>query len=275
MRRVTLFVLLVSCLTASRLSAQSAPPASVPAPDIDQALEFLRTAQVVSSKEIGKGVTRSRRVTLTDGTLTHDAQFQPVDEERYPAELSNRNADLRFKDYWGFNVAAFELARLLGFERLVPPSVERKIGGQKGAVVWWVDDIQFDEEGRADSKATAPDTVAWSREVQRMRLFTELTGDSDRNMGNILITNDWRIVLIDFTRGFRLTRHLRDPARVRQVEVAALDRLRSLTADEVEARLGPWLSGPEVQALMARRDALVAHFEAQIAQRGEASVLLR
>lgn len=275
MRRVTLFVLLVSCLTASRLSAQSAPPAAVPAPDVDQALEFLRTAQVVSSKEIGKGVTRSRRVTLTDGTLTHDAQFQPVNEERYPAELSSRNADLRFKDYWGFNVAAFELARLLGFERLVPPSVERKIGGQKGAVVWWVDDIQFDEEGRADSKATAPDTVAWSREVQRMRLFTELTGDSDRNMGNILITNDWRIVLIDFTRGFRLTEHLRDPARVRQVEVAALDRLRSLTADEVEARLGPWLSGPEVKALMARRAALVAHFEAQIAQRGEASVLLR
>jgi hypothetical protein len=266
----------VGCLVAAPLAwAQPAPPPAPAQPDIDQALEFLRTAQVVSSKEIGKGVTRSRRVTLTDGTLTHDAQFQPVNEERYPAELNSRNADMRFKDYWGFNVAAFELARLLGFERLVPPSVERKIDSQKGAVVWWVDDIQFDEEGRADSKATAPDTVAWSREVQRMRLFTELTGDSDRNMGNILITKDWRIVLIDFTRAFRLTKHLRDPARLRQVEAGTLDRLRSLTTDDVEARLGPWLSGPEVQALMARRDALVAHFEAQIAQRGETSVILR
>jgi hypothetical protein len=272
MRRSLLVLSLVPLLAAAAVRAQPMPASPA---DIDRALEFLRTANVVASKEIGKGVTRSRKITLTDGTLTHAAQFQPVHEERYPTELDKRGADLRFKDYWGFNVAAFELARLLGWDTLVPPTVERRIDGQKGAVCWWVEEVQFDEEARAEAKVQAPDAVAWTREVQRLRVFSELTADTDRNQGNILITHDWRIVLIDFTRAFRMNTQLREPARVRQIEAQALERLRALTADEVAARVSPWLTGAEIRAVMARRDSLVKHFDKLIAERGETAVLLR
>lgn len=271
MRRLLLTAPLISWLTLAPAAAQPAPPIA----DVDRALEFLRNARVDASREIGRGVTRSRKITLSDGTWTHAAQFQPVDEERYPTQLDTRGADLRFKDYWGYNVAAFELARLLGWDALIPPTVERSIEGQRGAVTWWVDDVQFDEEARAASKARPPDDAAWTREVQRLRVFAELVADSDRNQGNILITRDWRVVLIDFTRAFRLNRQLREPARVRQVEAGALDRLRGLTSDAVTARLRPWLTSAEIRALMARRDALVRHFEVLIAERGEGAVLLR
>ena len=52
---------------------------------------FLQNARVVSSRDIGKGVTRPVRVTLSDGTTTHDAGCSTVDEHeaimRHPACL--------------------------------------------------------------------------------------------------------------------------------------------------------------------------------------------
>jgi hypothetical protein len=278
MRRALLFVLPAACLWTAGVSLAAQPPAPPAAAGqpltIEEKLEFLRTAEVVASKEVGKGVTRSRRLTLRLGDYTHAAHFQPVDEESWTREYRRERADLRFKDYWGYNVAAFELARLLGWDEFVPPTVQRSIDGQRGALAWWVDDIQFDENGRVKAQATSPDELGWSRQVQRMRLFTELVGDSDRNQGNILITNDWRLVLIDFTRGFCLRRHVMEPIKLRQVEATALERLRTLTYEEVRSRLGPWVSDVEIKSLLHRRDSLLKHFEQLLAERGARFVIL-
>jgi len=280
MRGASLFVLPGTCVwmltTAVAIQAQVAvvPEAIVRPQTIEEKLHFLRTAEVVSSKELGKGVTRSRKVTLRVGEYTHAAHFQPVDEESWNREYRRERADLRFKDYWGYNVAGFELARLLGWDEFVPPTVERAIDGQKGALAWWVDDVQFDENGRVKANATAPDELGWSRQVQRMRLFTELVADSDRNQGNILITKDWRLVLIDFTRGFCLRRNVREPIKLRQVEARTLDRLRALTYDEVRAHIGAWVSESEIKCLLARRDSLLRHFEQLVTERGPKAVIL-
>ena len=42
----------------------------------EQIENFLLTAKIVGSKQAGKGVTGSWRLTLSDGTVTHDASFQ-------------------------------------------------------------------------------------------------------------------------------------------------------------------------------------------------------
>ena len=48
----------------------------------DQIKQFLLTAKVVKSKQSEKGITNPWRLTLTDGTITHDASFQKVDEHK-------------------------------------------------------------------------------------------------------------------------------------------------------------------------------------------------
>jgi hypothetical protein len=37
---------------------------------------------VVKSKQSNKGITQPWRLTLTDGTVTHDASFQGIDEHK-------------------------------------------------------------------------------------------------------------------------------------------------------------------------------------------------
>ena len=38
-----------------------------------------------------------------------------------------------------------------------------------------------------------------------MRVFDELIANTDRNQGNMLIDKQWKLWLIDHTRGFRTT----------------------------------------------------------------------
>ena len=42
--------------------------------------------------------------------------------------------------------------------------------------------------------------------MQLVRLFDQLIYNIDRNIGNLMITNDWRIWAIDHTRAFRIAR---------------------------------------------------------------------
>src|SRR5690242_17825607 len=65
---------------------------------IDQKEEFLRTAKIISDKPAKKGVTDTRRVTLTDGTTTHDANVQSVDEHKNVFEGDDGTKELNFKD---------------------------------------------------------------------------------------------------------------------------------------------------------------------------------
>ena len=60
--------------------------------DIEQ---FLLTAEVVAARPIGKGVTNSWRLTLSDGTTTHDAAFQSFDRHK---PVAGRRTELQFKD---------------------------------------------------------------------------------------------------------------------------------------------------------------------------------
>jgi hypothetical protein len=47
-----------------------------------------------------------------------------------------------------------------------------------------------------------------------------------------------------------------------------------LSADLLERAAGRWLEAGEINALIARRDAILAHFERLVAARGEAAVFV-
>jgi hypothetical protein len=107
-----------------------------------------------------------------------------------------------------------------------------------------------------------------------MRVFAALVGDTDRNLGNILIgTTDWKLWMIDFTRAFRLHDTLKSTDGLSQIDRTLLARLRQLDAATVRAATAHCLNGYEVDAMMKRRDALVAHYDGLIAAKGAAAVL--
>jgi hypothetical protein len=256
------------------LSLAVATPAAAQLTSEQQA-EFLRTAKIVKAVPIGKGVTKPFRLTLTDGTVTHDAAFQSVNQERQMSRTGRGGAlELKFVDSWRFNIAAHRVATLLGIDHMVPVSVERSWEGKRGALTWWVDDVLMDDEQRRKSGAEPPDADDWIQQDLRMRLFTQLVYDTDRNQGNILITKGWRLVMIDFTRAFRSWEKVPLPlTTVRRCDRAMLAAMRRLTKETVREAAEEYLSVFEVDSLLARRDVLVAHFDALIAKIGEAKVL--
>jgi hypothetical protein len=268
---------IASCIVHLALAAAAQPTTPTPAQPLtaDQQAEFLRTATVVKSAPIGKGVTHPFRLTLSDGSLTHDAAFQSVNQEKKMSRTGRDGAlELKFVDSWRFNIAAHRIATLLGIGHMVPVSVERPWNGQKGALTWWVDDVLMDEQRRKQAGIAPPDGDAWMRQQLRMRVFTQLVYDTDRNQGNILITNDWRVIMIDFTRAFRSWRKVADPLTILpRCDRALLAAMRGLTKEAVRTATRDYLSIFEVEALLARRDILVAHIDALVAQRGETTVL--
>lgn len=243
----------------------------------EQQRTFLLNASVQSSRPIGKGVTASLRLTLTDGTTTHDAAFQTIDdrasmEDRRQAR--RRAGELNFVDSYHYNIAAYEIARLLGLDDMMPVTVERGWRGRKGSLTWWVDDVLMDEAERETSPLRPPSALAFQRQRMRMQVFSEFIGDVDRNKGNILYTQDWGVVMIDFTRGFRLHREPRQAAALTSIERRLWERLQQITRDEIREATGDdHLTLEELGALMARQRALVEHYRQLIAQRGEDVVI--
>ena len=232
------------------------PRAQEAAPLSDAAIEaFLLKARIVSTRPIGKGVTGATRATLTDGTLTHDAQIQTVDE--YKAVYRTRTLEERnFRDSWRFNVAAYKIDRLLGLN-LVPVSVPRRWSLSEGAFTWWVDDVLMDEQGRRKNNTQPPDGARWDQQMRTIRFFDQLIDNIDRNQGNILITKAWRLWAIDHTRAFRYSKTPRKPEHVTTIDPDAIARLRTLDFATLKRHVDDFLSDDDIRALLARRDAML------------------
>lgn len=268
----------LAALVVAGLVAGAPVDSRAQALDVDRQLAFLRTARVVDTRPIGKGVTGALRVTLTDGTLTHDASFQSVDERATPTDLAagrRRAGELLFVDSYRYNIAAWELARLLGLAHMMPATIARRIGGKDGALSWWIDDVLMDQAEREARGAQPPEGKGLNvvRQRQLMYIFAELVQDTDRNKGNVIYTRDWQVIMIDFTRAFRLDATLRQPETLVSSDRQLLASLRALTAEDVRRAVESHLTNWEVESLMRRRALIVERFDKLIAERGEAAVL--
>lgn len=255
--------------------AQAAAPASAPtgALTVDRIKTFLRTAKIVASKGTDKCVTAPRRLTLTDGDITHDAIFQAIDEHKLQQKLGLTGAtELNFVDSYKYNIAAYELATLLGLENMMPVYVERSWNGQTGSLSWFLPSL-MDESERLKRKVSPPDPAQWNQEMYRMRVFSALTRDTDRNLTNVLISPKWEVVMIDFSRAFRLQPEIMYASDLPKIDRALFARLQAITREDVERVTKDWLTTREIDPLMQRRDLLVAHFKKLIAERGENQVL--
>jgi hypothetical protein len=238
----------------------------------EQIKQFLLTAKVVHHQATKKGITHTLRLTLSDGTVTHDASFQPIDVHKPLAELPT-GSELNFVDSYKYNIAAYALAELLGMDDMLPVYVERKWDGNVGSLSWWLP-VKMDEGEHLKQKLEPPDVDAWNHQMYKIHVFDQLVSDSDPNLTNVLIGEDWKIWRIDFTRAFRLNDQLKDPRKtLLRCDRQLLEKLKVLDGNALTEKTKNYLTKNEVKAVMARRDKIVAYFQKLIAEKGEDEVL--
>ena len=270
---VPLLVLLACPPPAYTQTVAPAPSAEL---SVDQIRVFLKDAKVIRSRPTPKGVTAPRRLTLSDGNITHDAVFQAIDDRQQVATLGGgarqSKVELNFVDSYKYNIAAYELAQMLELDHMMPVYVERRWNGQIGSISWFVPTL-MDESDRLKKKVQPPNPTDWNNQMYRMRVFSSLVRDTDRNLTNVLITHQWKVIMIDFSRAFRLQpelMHLKDLAKI---DRKLLAKMESLSRDEVRQATKDFLTNSELDAMMKRRDLLVAHFKKLVGELGEEKVL--
>jgi hypothetical protein len=239
--------------------SSNAQQSSAPTLSDEEIERFLRESKVVRTRGTSKGVTGSIRATLTDGTMTHDAHIQTVDERKASIQLRG-SVEFDFRDSYAFNIAAYRIDRMVGLN-LVPVSIERRWQTKPAAFTWWVDDVMLDEGERMKKKVEPPQPAVWNESMQLMRIFDQLIYNTDRNLGNVLITKDWRVWAIDHTRAFRRHKTLKTPENVTRCDRQMVERMKQLDLPSLKRDVGNYLTDWELEALLARRDAIVALLE--------------
>jgi hypothetical protein len=238
----------------------------------EQIKQFLQTADIVKSKGSSKGITHPYRLTLSNGVMTHDASFQPIDEHKPKMDLGNGRIETDFVDSYKYNIAAYQIAELVGLDNMLPVYVERKWEGKTGSLSWWLP-VKMDDAERFEKKIEPPDADKWNKQMFRIRVFDELVYDTDPNLTNVLIGDDWTVYRVDFSRAFRKNKDLRGEKNLVKCDRQLFEKLKTLKAEEVAERTRRYLTKDEINGVMARRDKIVAKFNSLIAQKGEKEIL--
>lgn len=98
---------------------------------------------------------------------------------------------------WGSHgeVAAFHAARLIGM-RNVPPAVLTELQGRKGVLSYFVK-TSIDIKSMTRKQQDEVLAKVSPKELSDMQVFHFLFGQNDRHFGNILVDDEYRLVLID------------------------------------------------------------------------------
>ena len=243
----------------------------------DEAIEaLLAGAEVVETSFVGTGITLPRLVVLQgDGFRAH-AVFKDIDDKRHKVteRINGRNHfSLDWRDWHGYDVAAYILDRLLGMDR-VPPAVLRNIRGDSGTIRIWLEKTISENERLNRLDISPPDLRRWNQQRSMMQVFDNLVANRDSNLGNLLIDPNWRAWFIDCTRCFGITKTIYFPLKdIGHCERGIWNGLRNLDPDTARERLSPYLSKAEIKSLLTRRDIIVRHFQKLIDEQGEKTVL--
>ena len=239
-----------------------------------EAEHFLRTAEIVSVRDARtKGITRPKLVVLSDGKRTLRAAFKTVDEYESMKHFARGKSELQFTDSFKYEIAGYELAKLLGLD-IVPPTVKRRINREVGSLSLWVEGAMTEWERLKEKHVHDPDTVAWNNRMYTIRLLLQLTYDTDyTNVSNLLVTPDFKIYKIDFSRAFRNHHELRREDSLHRFSRPVLERLRALTREKLDECLGDCLTKAQIKALWARRGLILELADRRVAEEGEGAAL--
>jgi hypothetical protein len=223
--------------------------------------DYLRIAEIVKMETTSVGVTKPRHTYLAPGGPISEMAFKPLPERREGG----------FRESYKAEIAAYELDKLLKLE-MVPPKVERTIKNETGVAVMWAKPTRSFKDLGGPPKAPPQQSYNWNRQLIRAKMFHNLVGDLDPNLGNWLVDPAWNLILIDQSRAFTTTRDLTHA--LDHVDRPLWDRIRALKEADVAAALGPWLAPAEQKAIFERRAAMQRAIDKLVKSKGEAAVFV-
>jgi hypothetical protein len=239
--------------------------------------EFLKTAEIVGQDqpfEKREAVTDPWVLTLEKDGVKNDAIWKDV-EGRQKGFFEN----------WRWEIAAYRLDKHLGLN-MVPPTVERRFQGNRGSCQFWVTSM-MSLKTKFEDKIKTPSyrVFNWNRAFYKARAFDNLIANEDRHQNQTLITEDWRMILIDHSRSFRTSKKFtkkliydeknkEGPTFImKQLPRALYEKIKSLNAEVIKNAVGEYLKDKEIEAVLVRKDLIVKWVEDRIKKMGEDKVL--
>ncbi len=181
----------------------------------------------------------------------------------------------RYQGYWESyksEIAAYELDKLLGLD-MIPPTVEKRVGGDLGAAVMWASPTKsFKEMGGPPTPPPAK-IPAWNRQMIRAKMFDNLINNKDPNLGNWLVDPSWNLILIDHTRAFTEGKQM--VHEMGRIDVELWDKMKALDEPSLTTALGSWIGKGEIKSILERRDEMQKVIDKLVASKGEAAVMVR
>ena len=190
-----------------------------------------------------------------------------------------------FFENWKWEIAAYRLDKYLGLN-MVPPTVEKRFRGNRGSCQLWITSMmslkkKFDEKIKTPSYKV----FYWNRAFYKARAFDNLIANDDRHQNQTLITEDWRMILIDHSRSFRTAKKFtkkliydeknkEGPTFImKELPRGLYEKIKSLNAEVVKGAVGEYLTDKEIEAMLVRKDLIVKWVEDRIKKMGEDKVL--
>lgn len=162
------------------------PAGEIPrSPEQEQDEEKLGSYEIAKRKNLSGGANVSEFIVLKDDGA---GVWKPKDGENREIVERHANGDLYVRER-----AAYLVDLFLGFD-LVPPTVIREIGGYIGSLQKFVPDAILGYQ----AKRRMPERQEYlTAQFQTMRLFDFIVSNSDRNVGNYLVTESGKVAAID------------------------------------------------------------------------------
>jgi hypothetical protein len=240
----------------------------------DQQMErFLLKAEVTRIHMVVAATTNPMSVDLERKGETHRAAFKYGFVERSdPGNSEFTGADQPYLDSYKHEVAAYRLDRALDMH-MVPVAVLRNVKTD-GALIEWISDAYTEQELIEMGKYPS-DSQQLDQQRAIMHLFDALILNVNRKKDEKLITpSDWKLHLIDHSRGFRTASDLPESFATQQVSLPRqmLENLERLEQQSLRVLLGDLLSSTQIETMLARRDKILAKIQADRQQYGDEAV---
>lgn len=209
--------------------------------------DYLRSAEVVGMEELKVGVTRPRRAKLAPGGPIEAFAWKTIQPGRHEGYWESYKSE----------IVAYELDKLLDLG-MVPPTVEKRVKGDLGAAVMWISPTKSFKElggvpGQKGIPGPPPQQIPnWSRQLTRAKMFDNLIGNIDPNLGNWLVDPSWNLILIDHTRAFTTTKDLYH--QLTQVDAQLWSKMTALDEAGLTTAVGKLIGKSEIRAMLQRRD---------------------
>jgi len=240
--------------------------------------DFLKTADIVRSEDIGEGVTKPQRLYLKKGDVEAKAAWKnPSGGQGYALEG------------WQYEIAAYRLDKLMDLN-MIPVAVEREFKGKRGALSLWAT-VEYSLLKVEEQKIKWP--AGANEQINNMKYLTRawdcLIANEDRTQQNILYTKDWRTIIFDHSRAFRSAKEFTDKLMFgknglkkfadgrlilfRRLPRSFVDKVKTLSYGNIKEAVGSYLTDEEINAILKRKPLLVAEVDEMIKESGEDKVL--